>query len=587
MASITLIDNIVGLNVIKNSSVGNTRTLSTTPFPKNTEYFSFDFYYVFNDLYRSSPQKITIYDYMLIKYLTNVLYRVKIIDDRFYNDDNVLLDRKLTYFKINNIISTNELTIEWYPNHPESATYFSDYVKADFYVIPPRINVYNNNTDAVQITTTSDLYTFTIVDTKYLTFETIGISSITEINFLHLESLSIFKILPIPSNSNNIYKLTIDTTGMTAGMYELIIDVNSRELSFTEFENDSNTYNVKILIPYVFNSHSVIPMIIPNVKDLINTIDLTSFVDLSSVDDWSYYEIEFTYDGIVKLFDTIDKSIKTFTLDMLLKQLKDNVTCKFDILRKSDNNIVHTSANFTLVNQNKTYSSFELSPKSNTDNLLLKKDDQWIYMYKTTAEINFKNDIISNIKVNYYVYYLKGSDEHNSIAHNIDKAQLRLELKNKDSADSIKFDTLETFIFVDFDAFHTPTITPISNIHYFKEKKFKFDVSNNKYSFSFDGTPYNIIFKSRTAQPFFDINDEYQNNITITDLITEQNDVEIDILPYLFTHGEHTLRFYMKNKLEGVKSIYDTSSVTQNIISKPISIVLNVESDALVSCKVQ
>ena len=89
-------------------------------------------------------------------------------------------------------------------------------------------------------------------------------------------------------------------------------------------------------------------------------------------------------------------------------------------------------------------------------------------------------------------------------------------------------------------------------------------------------------------QPLFDINDKYQNNITITDLKTEQNDVEIDI-PYLFTHGKHTLRFYMKNKLEGVnkKSIYDTSSVTQNITSKPIDIGLNVESDALVSCKVQ
>ena len=44
----------------------------------------------------------------------------------------------------------------------------------------------------------------------------------------------------------------------------------------------------------------------------------------------------------------------------------------------------------------------------------------------------------------------------------------------------------------------------------------------------------------------------------------------------------------MKNTLKGVKSIHDTYKVTQNITSKPIDdIVLNVESDALVSCKVQ
>ena len=603
MASITLIDDVSSLNLENNGSVGGTRILPTA-FPSNIEYFSFDFYNVYNDTYRSSPwpPNLSITGYMLIKNSSNntVLYQVDIKTGILKNGGDVL-DKKLTYFKINNI-NSDQLTIEWNPSIPTASTYFSEYVKAYFYVIPPRINVYNNNTDA-EITTTSDLYTFTIVDTKYLTFETIGISSITEIK-LHLESSSIIKILPIPSNSNNIYKLTIDTTGMTAGMYELIIDVNSRELSFTEFENDSNTYNVKILIPYVFNSYSsVIPITTNDDKNLINTIDLTEFVNSSSVQPGDYltnYKIKFTYtDEIISLTDNKefnDINAKIFKINMLLTQLKYNVICKFEILKNSGE-IVHTSDNFTLVNQHVTFSKFNLTLYSLENNtILFENDSQWIYMHESDSlnDTNiYYNQHVDVEHVEYVVYFIHGSSELQSLFNdNTKKIQLKVILTNKTNAsDTISFTDSTEFIIHkvnnNFSAFHTPTITPISNIHYFKEKKFRFNVINNKYSFSFDRT-YDIIFKSRTVKPFFDINDKYQNNITITDLKTEQNDVEIDI-PYLFTHGKHTLRFYMKNKLEGVnkKSIYDTSSVTQNITSKPIDIGLNVESDALVSCKVQ
>tara|TARA_B110000027_G_scaffold53942_1_gene58710 strand:+ start:128 stop:1936 length:1809 start_codon:yes stop_codon:yes gene_type:complete len=602
MASITLIDDVSSLNLENNGSVGGTRILPTA-FPSNIEYFSFDFYNVYNDTYRSSPwpPNLSITGYMLIKNSSNntVLYQVDIMTGILKNGGDVL-DKKLTYFKINNI-NSDQLTIEWNPSIPTASTYFSEYVKAYFYVIPPRINVYNNNTDA-EITTTSDLYTFTIVDTKYLTFETIGISSITEIK-LHLESSSIIKILPIPSNSNNIYKLTIDTTGMTAGMYELIIDVNSRELSFTEFENDSNTYNVKILIPYVFNSYSsVIPITTYDDKNLINTIDLTEFVNSSSVQPGDYltnYKIKFTYTDENEIMtdnkEFNDINAKIFKINMLLTQLKYNVICKFEILKNSGE-IVHTSDNFTLVNQHVTFSKFNLTLYSLENNtILFENDSQWIYMHESDSlnDTNiYYNQHVDVEHVEYVVYFIHGSSELQSLFNdNTKKIQLKVILTNKTNAsDTISFTDSTEFIIHkvnNFSAFHTPTITPISNIHYFKEKKFRFNVINNKYSFSFDRT-YDIIFKSRTVKPFFDINDKYQNNITITDLKTEQNDVEIDI-PYLFTHGKHTLRFYMKNKLEGVnkKSIYDTSSVTQNITSKPIDIGLNVESDALVSCKVQ
>ena len=616
MASITLIDDVSSLNLENNGSVGGTRILPTA-FPSNIEYFSFDFYNVYNDTYRSSPwpPNLSITGYMLIKNSSNntVLYQVDIKTGILKNGGDVL-DKKLTYFKINNI-NSDQLTIEWNPSIPTASTYFSEYVKAYFYVIPPRINVYNNNTDA-EITTTSDLYTFTIVDTKYLTFETIDISSITEIK-LHLESSSIIKILPIPSNSNNIYKLTIDTTGMTAGMYELIIDCkdgNNNSLSFTTFNNGStiDDYDVTITIPYVFNSYSsVIPITTNDDKNLINTIDLTEFVNSSSVQPGDYltnYKIKFTYtDEIISLTDNKefnDINAKIFKINMLLTQLKYNVICKFEILKNSGE-IVHTSDDFTLVNQHVTVSNFNLTLYSLENNtILFENDSQWIYMHESDS-LNDTNIYYNQhvdvepvdvehvyVDVEYVVYFIHGSSELQSLFNdNTKKIQLKVILTNKTNAsDTISFTDSTEFIIHkvnNFSAFHTPTITPISNIHYFKEKKFRFNVINNKYSFSFDRT-YDIIFKSRNVQPLFDINDKYQNNITITDLKTEQNDVEIDI-PYLFTHGKHTLRFYMKNKLEGVnkKSIYDTSSVTQNIISKPISIVLNVESDALVSCKVQ
>lgn len=90
---------------------------------------------------------------------------------------------------------------------------------------------------------------------------------------------------------------------MKAGTYELIIDctdLNDRKLSFTEFENDYGTYNVKILIPYVFKDYSINESNInQNVEKLTNTIDLTAFVDSTSIhpdDDLSYYRIEITFD---------------------------------------------------------------------------------------------------------------------------------------------------------------------------------------------------------------------------------------------------------------------------------------------------
>lgn len=468
--------------------------------------------------------------------------------------------------------------------------------------INPRIH-FSQTTNA--ILKTDPNYNFEIVDEKYVIFHTFDINIIEDITLIstNLDQVKSFDFGREFTQNGNAYTLTINTTYMTAGTYQIIIDcedVNNDPKRFNTFNNGLDDYNVTITIPYVFNSHSVIP-ITPNVKDLTNTIDLTSFVNSSSVQPGDFltnYKIKFTYtdeSGLTDEEEFTNINAKIFKINMLLQQLKFDVTCKFEIIKKSDISVHNTSSNFTLVKQHVTVSNFNLTLCSLENNtILFKIDHQWIYMHKSDSVTNIEYNRYVNeneSKVNYNICFIHGSSELQSLHNdNTKKIQLKVILTNKTNASDTTFFNTDDFIIHkvnNFSAFHTPTITPISNIHYFKEKKFKFDVSNNKYSFSFDGTTYDIIFKSRTAQPFFDINDEYQNDITITDLITTQNDVEIDILQYSFTHGEHTLRFYMENKLEGVKSIHDTSSVIQDISSKPISIVLNVESNALVSCKVQ
>lgn len=485
--------------------------------------------------------------------------------------------------------------------------------KFTFVGMPINPRIHFQTTDA--ILNTDSNYNFVIVDEKFLIFYTFDINIIEDITLIstNLEQVKSFDFGREFTRNGNAYTLTINTTYMTAGTYQIIIDcedINNNPKRFTTFNNGStiDDYDVTITIPYVFNSHSVIP-ITTNVKDLINTIDLTSFVDLSSVqpgDNLTNYKIKFTYTDERDLTDNkefIDINAKKFKINMLLKQLDNDISWFFQIFKNSGE-IVHTSDDFTLVNQHVTVSNFNLTLYSLANNtILFKNDSQWIYMHESDSlndtNIYYNQHVYVEpvdvehvyVDVEYVVYFIHGSSEYNTLNNTgTKKIKLKVILTNKTNAsDTISFDSTEFIIHKvnNFSAFHTPTITPISNIHYFKEKKFKFDVSNNKYSFSYGTLLYDIIFKSRTAQPFFDINDKYQNNITITDLITEQNDVEIDVLQYFFTHGEHTLRFYMKNELEGVKSIHDTSSVIQKITSSNIDIDLNVESNALVSCKVQ
>lgn len=609
-ASVTLIDDVSDLNLVANGYVGPARTLSATQFPSNIDYFSFDFNKVYNDTYKLSPPDLSITGYMLIKISSNntVLYQVDIINGILKNGE-VELNRQLTYFKINNI-NSDQLTIEWNPHIPTASTYFSEYVKAYFYKLDPYIQlITSNNTkySSIYLKITKmfvdETYLIVLGDSRYFEFNSYNINSIDSIKLFD-ESSNEFS-LDVENIETNKYRATLRTNGknIESKSYQIKFECkNLKDETVTIKHNTTEPYiKINVIIPYVFTYDSTIS-ITNTINDLTVKIDLDHFIENSSVNEtwtfwsthnWTDFHIKFKYDGNVVLTTQFtNPPQKNFEISMLLTQLKSDVLFAFEIIWKKNpkydpnGTIVYTSSNFTLVNQNITYNSFEVSPKSNTDNLLFKTVDQYIYMYKTTPEI-FKNEaIISDSIVNYSVHYLKSSAEYNSI-NDIDKAQLRLKLTKIDTTDTIDFDTLETFIFtkVDFSAFHTPTITPISNIHYFKEKTFEFNVSDNKYSFTFDSITYDIIFKSGT----YTINSFDKNNIIkITDLITEKYNVEIDILPYSFTHGENTLKFFMHNTLEGVESIHLPSSiVSKTITSKPIDIVLNVESDALVSCKVQ
>ena len=579
-------------------------------FATGTQYFTINFDDV---LKNGSGASISGYydEFSILKNDGTVYYSIAISSGVFHKKNNTgeTLSNS-TIFKVNNAPNVTEIKLRWVPPyHPLGLNYMwhGNTTITFWKIFDPRINVYNNNTDAV-ITTTSNLYTFTIVNTKYLTFKVFDISSIAEVK---LVSSSTTKIISNPTlNNDQNYVLTIDTTGMTADTYELQIDCinNGDTVSFTEFENDvGNTYKVNILIPYVFSSHT--GSITNDIVNLRNVINLNTFVNESSVPNWSEYKIKFTYDGNEQSFD-IDTNAPTFILDMLLKQFKGNVTCKFDILKKSDDSVVHTSDNFTLLNQNVTASDFNLTLHSGnaySGNTILFQNDsgsQWIYMHESDLLNN--NNIIFNFhvsysKMRYDIYFIHGNN-YSSKSHSLNdqltnnstqKIKLRVELTNRtNSADTTFFtDTTEFIIHkVDFSAFHTPTINPISNIDYFKEKTFRFTVSENFYSFTFDGITYtteNIIKSSLSQSINLQYNAFDQTLVDFILLFNPQSNVEMsfDIMDFNFTHGIHTLTFKIYNTIEGVQTIYPGASpIEKQVISNSIDIYLNIESDAIISC---
>lgn len=384
-----------------------------------------------------------------------------------------------------------------------------------------------------------------------------------------------------------------------------LIDISATEkdiemifLAYHDRFFPSRQLEIDILEEDVFSSSVDPPLITPNVQDLTNAIDLSVFIGSSTVFNWSDYKIKFTSDGNEQLFDMVPDTTTTptptttFILNMPLKQLKHDVTCKFDIIY--DNSDVHTSSNFTLAKQNVTASNFELSLLSSaaTPSILFQNNSQWIYMHEHSGLdqtfIHYKADVISQTNADYHPFFMHG-DTYSSESQYVDnsgtqKIKLRLTLNNKKiSGDTLSLtDTTEFIIHnVSFNDFHTPTINPRSNINYFKEKKFRFTVSNPNYSFTFEENTYEKTFKSGGTYSMTNINNRY--NIIINNSADDNLEEALDIMPYKFIDGPNTLTFKIINTLSGVQNIY-TTSIFEKSTNKSISIDLNVESDAIISC---
>lgn len=390
-----------------------------------------------------------------------------------------------------------------------------------------------------------------------------------------------------------------DTIVLSGNTYSINVDDDDRNIemifltgqSYNTSYTDSYAQKLKV-VQYNNDTFSQDPpSITPDVENLTNIIHLSNFVSNSNIYDWSEYKIKFTYDGNEQPFD-IDPDTTTFTLNMLLKQLEVDVTCRFDILKETDDSVdsvVHTSNNFTLVKQTLNTSAFELSLLSSavTNSILFKNDSdsQWIYMHESdslnSANILYSKYIVES-KVNYNVYFVDGTGQSSQSLTNDDKQKITLKVELSKSGDTISLtDTTEFIIHkVNFSDFHTPTINPISNINYFKEKTFRFTVSDNKYSFTFEGNTYEKTFKSGTYS-MTNINNRY--NIIINNPADDNFEEALDIMPYKFIDGPNTLTFKIVNTLSGVQNIY-TTSIFEKSTSKSISIDLNVESDAIISC---
>ena len=416
-------------------------------------------------------------------------------------------------------------------------------------------------------------------------------------------------------NEDDAYAFTnqSDATELSGNTYSINVDVDDRNIEMILLAGNNYNYlytsttNTLKVVQYNETFSTDLPSIKPVVQNLTNTINLTKFVENSTIYNWSEYKIKFTYyptsntsTEYTEVFDTINDTNNEFILDMLLKQLEEDVTCKFDIL-KSDDSVVHTSSNFTLLNQNVTASNFELSLLSSavTSSILFQNNSQWIYMHDSglnQAFIHYKADVISQTNVDYHPFFMHG-DTYSSESQQLDnsdtqKIKLKLTLNNnKISGDTISFtDTTEFIIHkVDFGAFHTPIINPRSNINYFKEKTFRFTVSNNFYSFKFPNNNSGITYTTKdiinSDTQIIDSSDKssFPKPIVVTNPSTAV--IDVNIMDYLFTNGDNNLKFTIKNTLNGATSIYNTTDIIQQeITSIPETITLNVESDAIISC---
>lgn len=245
---------------------------------------------------------------------------------------------------------------------------------------------------------------------------------------------------------------------------------------------------------------------------------------------------------------------------------------------------------------------FNLSPISYDNQILVYKQFGTNIILHNTPSLNFwfnytKFITSSGISYNTSLKDISHSPEYQAWNHsgkllgglnytgNTIKTNLILTLTNTATGESTTIDS-EKFIIhkVDFNAFHTPTINSISNINYFKEKTFRFTVSENFYSFTFDVNTYTTEDIINSGTQIIDSSDKssFPKPIVVTNPSTAV--IDVNIMDYLFTNGDNNLKFTIKNTLNGVTSIYNTTNIQQEITSIPETITLNVESDAIISC---
>lgn len=619
--SITLVNYLTEFNdesgkaLTYKSSIDYAKTQTQTVIPRTITHFRIDF----DNYIRSDIWSLNFSNYIRIRDSNgDDLYTIDVENGNLKDSNGTILTNTSKYFEISNI--SEPITIEWnrptidnIDKNPNRPIQQNDYTKVDLYGLDPYIALFTNYTDQnyARISLTaqdslpySDLMMY-ITDLQYFEFDIYNISSLASVEFV--DGNNSFTI--DHENVEGIrYKVTLDTNNINnikAGRYTIKITCNdvllNNETVITKVREDND---IEIFIPYVFMRNDI-NSITPNIDELENVIDLTNFINDSSVfdgstfvpyntqynRDWDSFEIKFTYDGNEQSFD-INTNAKTFILDMLLKQFEGNVTCKFEIFLKNNpigiNQpiLIYTSVNFILEKQTLNTSNFKLSLHASGNTILFQNDldSQWIYMYESASLSNTNNivytEYIDKSNVSYNVYFIHGdnySNESQSL-NNSSTQKIKLKLTLTISGDTISLiDTTEFLIHkVDFGAFHT--INPISNINYFKEKTFRFTVSDNKYSFEFDGNTYEKTFEDG----IYSISSANKDGIIVTNPLSTE--MSFSILPYNFINGQNTLTFKIVNTIEGVQTIYPGAStvVTQLITSIPIN--LNVESDAIISC---
>lgn len=276
-------------------------------------------------------------------------------------------------------------------------------------------------------------------------------------------------------------------------------------------------------------------------------------------------------------------------------------------------NVSFLYSNLNCIKQNITNNDLNLSLVSNDNKSLLYQDqDNSIYLVSPQKEFSItKTYSIQGSTITVMLFKVGSTfstfsvHDSNTLISSMQTgssgvAYLRYEIQK--NAETVTLDFPFILKLVDFTAFHTPVIEqiPESILNLKNKNKFFFNISDNSLKFSENSKNFDTSIKTKISTISTTgengIYDESGNligivtkvdvgKIELNNLSSSINNVMFKIPNGIdFTHENKRLTFNTKNTIQGIKSLIDTTQVEQNITSSDVSVPINADLEAIISC---